>query len=72
MVKFSLIIWVCSFLGQSVCTPPLTDSKLYNSWYECSRAAHQESVRLLSKIGYKEVNKGHVGTRYNCKVVEVY
>ena len=72
MIKFTLIIWVCSFLGQSVCSPPLSNSILYDSWYECSRAVHQESVKLLAKIGYKEVNEGHVGIRYTCQSVEVY
>ena len=72
MIKFTLIIWVCSFLGKSVCSPSLSNSILYDSWYECSRAAHQESVKLLAKIGYKEVNEGQVGTRYTCQSVEVY
>jgi len=72
MIKFTLILWVCSFLGQSVCSPPLTTSKLYDSWYECSRAAHKESVKLLAKIGYKKVNEGYLGTRYTCQPTEVY
>ena len=72
MIKFTLIIWVCSFLGQSVCTPPLTDSKLYDSWYECSRAAHKESAKILAKIGYKKVNDDYLGTRYSCEPAEIY
>ena len=72
MIKFTLTLWVCSFLGQFDCAPPIQSTTLYNSWYECSRAAHKESVKLLAKIGYKEVNEGHLGTRYNCQSVEVY
>ena len=68
MVKFTLIIWVCSFLGENLCMKPVQSSTLYNSWYECSRAAHQESINILSKLGYKYVNDGKIGTRYVCKM----
>ena len=68
MVKFTLIIWVCSFLGENLCMRPIQSSILYNSWYECSRAAHQESIKIISKLGYKHVNDGKLGTRYVCKI----
>ena len=68
MIKFALIIWVCSFVGNpGACLPPLQYPKQFDSWYECSRAAHGESTRILSKLGYKYVNKNKIGTRYNCK-----
>ena len=66
MIKFTLVIWVCSFLGPYSCLPPIKSSILYNSWYECSRAAHQESLKIYSKLGYKTVNDGRMATRYNC------
>ena len=67
MIKFTLMIWVCSFLGQNLCMAPVKSPILYNSWYECSRAAHRESIKILSSLGYKYVNKNKVGTRYTCK-----
>ena len=70
MIKFTLTIWVCSFLGQYDCAPPIQSTTLYNSWYECSRAAHQQSIKVLSKLGYKEVNDAEVGTRYMCKEID--
>ena len=70
MIKFTLTIWVCSFLTMpSVCMPPVLSPVLYNSWYECSRAAHQQSVKVLSKLGYKEVNENKIATRYMCKEI---
>jgi len=70
MIKFTLTIWVCSFLGQNLCMAPVQSPILYNSWYECSRAAHKESLRILSKIGYKVVNDDKLATRYICKKVD--
>ena len=71
MIKFSLTIWVCSFLSMpSVCMPPIQSPLLYNSWYECARAAHQESIKIYSKIGYKMVNEARLATRYTCHAEE--
>ena len=67
MAKFTLIIWVCSFLGQQVCMPPIQSPVIYDSWYECSRAAHQESLKIISKLGYRTVNKEKIGLKYRCK-----
>ena len=66
MTKFILMIWVCSFLGENMCMAPVKSPILYDSWYECSRAAHKESLKILSKIGYAQINKGKVATRYTC------
>ena len=68
MIKFTLTLWVCSFLSaQSVCMPPTQSPILYSSWYECSRAAHKESLHILSKIGYKRINDNKIATRYTCQ-----
>ena len=67
MIKFTLIIWVCSFLGQqSVCMPPLEFPKTFNTWYDCSRAAHKESLLLMTKMGYKYINDNKIAVKYNC------
>ena len=67
MIKFTLIIWVCSFLGQNMCMAPIKSPILYNSWYECSRAAHKESLKIISKLGYSVVNKDKIAMKYRCK-----
>jgi len=50
--------------------PPIQVPILYDSWYECSRAAHRESIKIYSKLGYKVVNDGRLATRYTCEVEE--
>ena len=71
-MKYVLIIWVCSFLQGNACLAPVEYPTTYDSWYECSRDAHTESVKLLSKMGYAYVNKYQVGTKYNCRAEYVY
>ena len=69
-MKFVLIIWVCSFLGtQSVCLPPLEYPKQLNSWYECSRTAHRESLVIISKMGFKYINDNKIAMSYSCREV---
>jgi len=69
MIKFILTIWVCSFSGGQVCMPPIQSPVMYNSWYECSRAAHQESMKMMSKLGYNVVNKDKIAMKYRCEEI---
>ena len=69
-MKYILIIWVCSFLGgPPACLPPVEYPIQFNSWYECSRAAHKESLRLMIKMGYKSINTNRVAMKYMCREV---
>lgn len=71
MTKFTLIIWVCSFLQGEVCMSPIQSQKTYSDWYECSRAAHHESVKLMSRLGYKAVNRDKIAMKYRCTEVGI-
>ena len=51
MIKFSLIIWVCSFLEGQQCLPPMEFPKQFDTWYECTRGAHSEALLMISKLG---------------------
>ena len=66
-MKFILTIWVCSFLGGQTCMPPIQSPIMYDSWYECSRAAHQESLKIMSNFGYKVVNRDKIAMKYRCQ-----
>jgi hypothetical protein len=68
-MKYILILWVCSFLGGQTCMPPIESPIIYDSWYECSRAAHKESLLLMTRMGYKYINDNKVAMKYRCKEV---
>ena len=72
MIKFILTIWVCSFLAGTKCMAPVTYPDTYNSWLECSKAAHLESIKLLEDFDPNFVNKYNVGMKYTCKQVMTY
>jgi len=69
MTKFALIIWVCSFLGGQTCLPPMEYPKQFDSWYECSRTAHSETLLMMSKMGFKYVNENKIAMSYSCREV---
>tara|TARA_R100001244_G_scaffold2192_1_gene3409 strand:+ start:212 stop:373 length:162 start_codon:yes stop_codon:yes gene_type:complete len=48
---------------------PMESKIIYNSWYECARSAHQESIKIYSKMGYKYVNENKIATRYTCEEI---
>jgi hypothetical protein len=45
---------------------PIKYPQVFNSWYECSRTAHVESIKILRKGGFAWVNKYEIGTKYSC------
>jgi len=71
-MKYLLIIWVCSFLHEKGCLEPIQSPLTYNSWYECTRDAHTQSIKLMSGMGYKYVNEYKIGIKYNCQPVQTY
>ena len=72
MIKFTLILWVCSFLTGTQCMPPVTYPGVYDSWLECSKGAHVQSVKLLKEFDPDFVNKNYVGMKYTCKPAMMY
>jgi len=66
-MKYILILWVCSFLNGQECMAPLEYPVVYDSWYECSRGAHKESLTLMTKMGYAYMNKYKIAMKYSCK-----
>jgi len=67
-MKYILIVWVCSFIQGNACMAPVEIPKLYDSWYQCSIEAHKESIKLLQKIGYGNINTYRIGTKFTCKL----
>ena len=55
-------------MQENACMKPIKYPQLFNSWYECSRAAHIQSVKILRRGGYVWVNKYKVGTKYSCVI----
>ncbi len=51
---------------------PITFPEVYDSWLDCSRAAHVESIKLMESLDPDFVNKNQVGMKYSCQRGIVY
>ena len=71
-MKYILVLWVCSFLNGQECMAPVEYPVVYDSWYECSRRAHKESLALMTKMGYAYVNTYKIAMKYHCKETITY
>jgi len=54
-------------LNGQQCLAPVEYPIVFDSWYECSRRAHKESVAVMTKMGYAYVNKHKIAMKYYCK-----
>ena len=72
MVKFTLILWVCSFLAGTKCMTPIPYPGVYDSWIECSKADQLESIKLLETLDPDFINENQVGMKYTCRRGMVY
>ena len=67
MIKFTLIIWVCSFAVGTKCMPPINFPTMYDSWKECSIVAHIEAIKLIKGSEPDFFNKNKIGMKYVCR-----
>ena len=72
MIKFTLIIWVCSFSVGNKCMPPITFPTAFNSWKECTIAAHTESIKIIESSESVFFNENKVGMKYICRPDRTY
>ena len=52
--------------------PPITFPQVYDSWLDCSKAAHVESIKLMESLDPDFVNKNQVGMKYICRQDMLY
>jgi hypothetical protein len=46
--------------------------KQFDSWYECTRGAHSEALKITSKMGYKYINDNKIAMSYSCREIKSY
>lgn len=68
-MKFTLVIWICTFLNQT-CSPPIKTNYFYDSWNECVVAAYNNSITFLTQQNIEDVNNMRLATKFVCKEVD--
>ena len=65
MIKFILVLQVCSFLSGE-CKIAVQPPVVYNDWAECAADASVKSLELLQKEGKDNVNQYRLAVKYGC------
>jgi len=63
-MKFTLVVWICSFLNGQ-CSPPILFPNDFNTWGECVAQAHIMSYEILTT--HEDIDKHRLATKYMCK-----
>ena len=63
MIKFILVLQVCSFLSGE-CKIAVQPPVVYNDWAECAADASVKSLELLQKEGKDNVNKYRLAVKF--------
>ena len=65
MIKFILVLQVCSFLSGE-CKIAVQPDIVYNEWAECTADASVRSLELLQKEGRENVNQYRLAVKFGC------
>ena len=68
MVKFILMLQVCSFLTGE-CKAPVQSPTVYPDWASCAADASLKSLELLQEEGKDNVNKYKLAVKFGCHAV---
>ena len=52
--------------------PPINFPIVYDSWKECSIAAHAESIKIIESSEPDFFNENKVGMKYGCRPDRTY
>ena len=70
MIKFVLILQICSGVMQTCLAPVKPDNTLYNTWQECGIQGYKSALEMI-KLDSKNTNKLKTYIRFECNEVVV-
>mgnify|MGYP003681713398 FL=1 len=71
MVKFVLIMWLCSSVPGNECKVVPTPTILFTDHYECAIYGYEYSLNLFSNLERKFVNEHGAHVKFACTPKEV-
>jgi len=51
------------------CMPKINQTPLFNTHFDCARAGHVSSIKLIDEIGDQLVDRAKLYVRFECKAV---
>ena len=67
MIKFILIMFICSNIPGNSCKLMTTPIQEFNTYSECAIYGYEYSFNMLKNFNSKSVNEYKMYTAFNCK-----
>jgi len=67
MIKFILIMFICSNIPGNSCKPIPTSIQYFDTYRECAIYGYEYSFNMLKDFNPKSVNEYQMYTAFNCK-----
>ena len=71
MIKYVLILHLCTYFGQAVCTSQKILPYEFNNYYDCITQGYMHSYKELTQMPKAEVEQKKLAIRFQCKQVDV-
>ena len=71
MIKYVLILHLCTYFGQAVCTSQKILPYEFTSYHDCITQGYIHSYKELMNMDKTEVENKKLAIRFQCKQVEV-
>ena len=68
MVKYLLVLHVCSFLTQT-CPGMINPRGLHDTWLECANEGYRQSAIIMKNYDPKVINDNKIAIKFECKEI---
>jgi|TARA_Y100000310_G_C19967025_1_gene483784 hypothetical protein len=71
MIKYVLILNICSFLSQPICNEKIIVPIEYQNFHNCITQGYIHSYNSLMKMDKDNIERNKLAIKFECKSVEV-
>ena len=71
MIKYVLILHLCSFISEPICTSQTILPYEYQEFHDCIKQGYIFSYQSLMEIDKNEINKDRLAIKFECRTIEV-
>ena len=71
MIKYVLILHLCSFISQPICTSQTVVAVQYKKFHDCITQGYIHAYKGMMKLDKDKVENEHLAIRFECRGVDV-
>ena len=71
VIKYVLILHLCSYLGQPVCNDQTIQPYEYSNFHDCITQGYIHSYKSLMDMDKDKIEKSKLAIRFECREVKI-